>query len=146
MRGAVAVLALVAVSSAGCVSPSRTDDDYRHKAANTAQTVASSLQSARLAVKAAADGRTFGPYLSRVLADVEEDADGAQASFDVVQPPSENADATHLELSGLLSDALDTLRALRVLARRGDLPKLRDAAQSLGDLADKLDAFQDRVT
>jgi hypothetical protein len=146
VRGAAAVLVLVAVTSAGCVSPSRTDDDYRHKAANTAETVASSLQSARLAVKAAADGRTFGPYLSRLLADVEEDADGAQTAFDAVQPPSEHADAIHQELSDLLSDALDTLRALRVIARRSDLAKLREAAQPLGELADKLDEFQDHVT
>jgi NTP pyrophosphatase (non-canonical NTP hydrolase) len=146
VRGVVAAFAVVAVATAGCVSPSRTDDDYRHKAANTAQTVASSLQTARLGVKAAVDGKTFGPYLTRLLAEAEEDAEGAQAAFDAVQPPSEHADAIHDELADLLTDALDTLRGLRIAVRRSDLAKLRETARPLGELADKLDEFQDHVT
>jgi len=146
VRRAAAALLLVAVSGTGCVSPSRTDDDYQHKAANTAETVASSLQSARLAVQAALDGKTFGPYLSRILADVEEDADGAQTAFDAVQPPSERADAIHDRLAELVDESLDTLRALRVTARRGDLDRLRVVARPLGALAEALDKFGERVT
>jgi hypothetical protein len=140
---AAAVAVLVAVTLTGCVSPSRTDDDYEHKAANTAEAVASSVNTARVGVRAAANGKVFGPYLSRLLAEAEEDADAARQAFDSVQPPSDHADGVHDHLDAILTDALDVLRSLRIAVRRSDFAHLPAIADPLAGIADKLDEFED---
>lgn len=142
MRAVAAVLALVVVT--GCASPSRTDRDYRLKAANTAESIVSAVQTARLAVRTAEAGKTFGPFLSQLLSDMESDANGIVATFESVQPPSKAADAVHDHLAALVGDAVDALRSLRVAARRGDRAALRTLADALAPLAEKLTAFEER--
>jgi hypothetical protein len=140
MRRVAAVLAVV-LAAGGCVGPSRTDADYRAKAANTAEAVRSSVGTARLGIDAAGERRVTGPYLTRLLAEAEEDALAAQASFDSVQPPSERADAVHDDLDELLTKALDALRALRIAVRRGDLDHLGDLGAGLAEVDEALERF-----
>lgn len=143
-RAAVALAALgCALLTAGCVSPSRTDDDYRRKAANTAQAVASSVSTVFAGAEAARDGKVFGPYLSRLVAEAEDDALSAQQSFDSVQPPSGRSDDLHDHLDQLLQDALDVLREARLAARRGDLARVAQLRDALSKSADDLDAFEE---
>jgi hypothetical protein len=145
VRAAAALLAATLLT--GCVSPSRTDDDYAHKAANTAEAVASSVNTARLGVKAAREHRITGPYVSRLMAEAEEDAQAATDALDSVQPPSADADALHARLDELTGEALDVLRALRIAVRRGyPATKLDEIAAPLGHLAEELDAFQEHAS
>ncbi|HEU0130927.1 MAG TPA: hypothetical protein VFQ85_08055 [Mycobacteriales bacterium] len=140
---AVAGAALAACLATACVGPSRTDDDYRAKAANTAEAVRSSVGTARLAVRAADEKRAFGPYLTRLLAEAEEDALAAQQAFDSVQPPSERADHVHDDLDDLVTEALDALRELRVTVRRGEYAHLAENAAALAKVSDELAAFEE---
>jgi hypothetical protein len=142
MTGRVPAAALAALLLTGCVSPSRTDDDYAHKAANTAEAVASSVNTAVLAVQAAYDGKVFAPYLSRLLAEAEEDANAAAQTLDSVQPPSRRADLMYAHLSGLVDGATYLLRELRVAVRRGDVAGLRRIAGPLPGIARALRHFE----
>lgn len=142
-RGAtVAGLLAVALGAGGCVSPSRTYDDYQHKAANTAEAVASSVGTVIVGADAAERGNVFGPYLSRLVAEAEEDAQAAQEAFDAVQPPSERADALHDHLDELVQKALDLLREARVAVRRGELARVVGLRAALTESADALSAFE----
>ena len=128
---AAAITALVTLLVTGCVSPSRTDRDYELKAGNSAKAVASSVATALLAVEAADTGKAFGPYLSVLLGGTEEDASSVQSQLDSVQPPSDRADLVHDRLDEQLSDALDVLRELRIMVRRGELDQLKTIAEPL---------------
>ena len=141
MRAAGGALVLVLLS--GCAGPSRTDGDYRAKAANTAEAVVSAVNTARLALDALREDRVPAAYLTRLVAEAEEDALAAQQAFDSVQPPSEAADSVHDHLDELVNDALDALRTLRVGARRGDTATLLAETAPLADVAQRLEDFEE---
>jgi hypothetical protein len=113
----------------------------RVKAGATAETVASAVETARLAVQAGRQDKAFGRYLAQVLADASEDADAAQGTFDAIQPPDGRADELRDHLDELLGQATDTLAELRIAARRGQTAELAEPATPLAGLADRLHQF-----
>lgn len=141
MRAAAALAALLLATA--CVGPSRTDADYRAKAANTAEAIASAVESARFGVDALKRGNVPAAYLSRLVAEAEEDALAAQQSFDVVQPPSDHADAIHDALDEIVADALDSLRAVRIAVRRGQASEAISYGDRLADVAQRLHDFEE---
>jgi hypothetical protein len=124
------------------VSSSRSDLDYRLKAANSAAAVLSAVNSARLGARLATDGKATGPYVSVLIAEAEDDALSVEGQFDSVQPPSAVADDVRAELDQLLAAATDILGDLRIAARRGQLSRLAEIAQPLRAVADDLDRFE----
>lgn len=137
MRRLAAVL-LVLVLGSACVGPSRSDGDFRLKAANTAKAVGSALTTARLAADAAAQGKATANYVSVVLSEAEQDASAAQATFDSYQPPSPAMDKLRGDLDTSLADAVDGLAALRITARRGQLDQLGEISRQLGPVGTTL--------
>jgi hypothetical protein len=133
----VAVMLLVG----GCTGPVRSSPVYESKAGQTAEVVASAVQTALLAVDAAKDGKAYGRYLTQVLVEAEEDAGAAQGTFDGIQPPDDRADELRARLDELLGDATDTLADLRIAARRGRFAELPELARPLPEVAAKLDEF-----
>ena len=133
-------LAIVLLLGA-CTGPVRSTNVDESKAGATAETVASAVETARLAVDAAGQDKAFGRYLAQVLAEAEEDADAAQGTFDAIQPPDGRADELRDHLDELLSRASDTLTELRIAARRGDTAELAGPAAALAELADRLHTF-----
>ena len=124
-----------------CTGPVRSTNVYESKAGATAETVASAVETARLAVDAGSQDKAFGRYLTQVLTEAERDADAAQGTFDAIQPPDGRADELRDELDQLLGPATDTLTELRIAARRGDTAGLAEPAAPLAGLAGKLHAF-----
>jgi hypothetical protein len=124
-----------------CTGPVRSTGVYESKAGATAETVASAVETARLAVQAAQDGDAYGRYLTQLLADAEKDADAAQGTFEGIQPPDRRADQLRDQLDELLGQATDTLTELRTLARRGRFAELAEPAAPLAGLAEELHAF-----
>ena len=114
---------------------------YESKAGATAETVASAVETARLAAQAARDGDAYGRYLTQLLADAEKDADAAQGTFAAIQPPDRRADQLRDQLDELLGQATDTLADLRIAARRGRFTELAELAAPLAGLAEELHAF-----
>jgi len=136
-RSWLAVLLLVGA----CTGPVRSTNVYESKAGQTAEVVASAVETAALAVDAADGGKAYGRYLTQVLAEAEEDADAAQGTFDAIQPPDRRADELRSRLDELLSQATDTLAELRIAARRGRFAELPKLAEPLPEVAEELDDF-----
>jgi hypothetical protein len=136
-RSWVAVLLLVGA----CTGPVRSSEVYESKAGQTAEAVASAVQTAALAVDAARGGKAYGRYLTQVLVDAEEDAGSAQGTFDGIQPPDRRADELRARLDDLLTQATGTLADLRIAARRGRFAELPELARPLPKLAGRLDEF-----
>jgi hypothetical protein len=139
MRRGWAVIVLLALSA--CVAPARTFDSYEAKAASTAESVASAVETARLAVSAAAQGRAFAPYLSVVLAEAERDAAGSRAVFAAIQPPDERSAQLRSQVLDLMGGAEDVLAGLRIAVRWGELDRLPAVAAPLSSLGQRLTAL-----
>ena len=136
------VLAVVCVPHP--VGAARTYGKYEGKATTTAKGAVSDVATVQLMAQTAAHGKALGPYVSVVVSDAEESLSKSQGTFDSIQPPNDQADELQSELDGLLSDALDHVRDVRVAARRGELSSLSDVAQPLDDDNQKLQDFVDR--
>ena len=137
-------LLVLALLLTGCVSPSRTDRDYELKAGNSAKAVASSVATALLGARAAADHKAGAPYLTVLLVNAEKDALAVQSTFDSVQPPSSTADGIKDQVDELLTAATSGLSEMRTLVRRGELAALPGLAQRLRPTLDDLQTFADR--
>ncbi len=124
-----------------CTGPVRSADVYESKAGETAEAVASAVETAGLAVDAAREGKAHGRYLTQVLVEAEEDAGSAQGVFDGIQPPDGRADELRDRLDELLTEATATLAELRIAARRGELAELPELAAPLTEVADQPHAF-----
>jgi hypothetical protein len=125
---------LIAVLSAGCAGPTRTADDYRHKAAQTAREVGSALASGRLAAQQLLIGNATKAYADTIISEAEQDARSAQTSFETRQPP----DASSRDLMKSVTDPVDQaaslLTDLRIAVRADD----HDATDSLQHEVDEL--------
>jgi hypothetical protein len=135
--------ALACVVAAGCAGPSRTDDDYRNKAANTAETMQGLIGTVQLAVDAARHHKVPAPYLSVTLAEADDDASATVGTFDSVQPPSDQADRLRDKLDTLLQNTTSILDDLRIAVRRGDISSLAEIAAPLKGLNDSLQPIVD---
>jgi hypothetical protein len=123
------------------ISPARTADAYRHKAKDTAESVLSSVQVARLAARVGTRGDAFGPYVSVLLSESDTGVAKAQGVFESVQPPDARSDAVRARLDEILARSSDTVSRLRITARRGELDRLERQARPLRHLAEKLRKF-----
>ncbi|WEH38345.1 hypothetical protein [Streptomyces sp. AM 2-1-1] len=130
----------------GCAGSSRTDADFRLKAANTAETAASAVSTARIAVQAAGEGRVSGPYVSVLLGEAESDLLAAQSTFESRQPPGASADTVRERLGALLDEAADTLAEVRVEARRGEVRGLADHTGDLRETVDRLEGLEEELS
>jgi len=139
----VLIVAVALIVGLRPMTPARTRDDYAHKAKDTAESVLSSVQTARLAARVGSDGDAFGPYVSVMLSESEDAAAKAQGSFDRVQPPDRWSDATRSRLGRLLDRSNDALSRLRITARRGELDALARQAEPLRPIAQQLRTFID---
>jgi hypothetical protein len=137
----VTALLVTALLATGCAGPSRTDEDFRRKAANTAAAMVAVVETARVTAGAAGSGRLLAPYVAVTLSNAEDDANGIVATFDSVQPPSAAADALRAGLDAALQPAASTLAGLRIAARRGQLDRLPSLAEPLGELSARLERY-----
>ncbi|MEA2716690.1 MAG: hypothetical protein QOI99_1007 [Actinomycetota bacterium] len=125
----------------GCVGSSRATVDYQRKAVATTELVESSVRTVELAAQAAGDRRAFGPYLSRVVGQAEDDATSALGGFETVQPPADESDDLRTQVEQLASDAIDVLAEARITIRRDDVDGLAALAEPLRDAGDQLEQF-----
>jgi hypothetical protein len=143
-HGLLLVAALAGATAGACTTPvptARSADDYTKKAAHTADTARSAVNTATVAITAAQEDRFFGTTLDVVLGEAEDDASGAEETFRAVQPKGDSADAVRARLVPLLDVAVAHLEATRIAARRDDRPALAREVPELRAAADDLDAF-----
>jgi hypothetical protein len=125
----------------GCVGSAQGEADYQHKAVATTEHVRSSVRTVELAVQTAAQGDDYGPYLSRVISQAEDDASSAANAFDTIQPPGETSDDIRDRVDELTQQALDVLSKARIAIRRGDVDGLVQLSSDLTDAGDQLEQF-----
>ena len=146
-RARLSLLSVLATAliGAGCVShpvgPARTMGKYEGKAATTAKSALSQVETLRLVAGIADRNKATAPYVSAVVSEAEDAIDGLAGTFGSIQPPNEAADGLRSELSELLSAALDHAAAVRIAARRGTLRGLGKEAEPLAGDADALRHF-----
>jgi hypothetical protein len=122
-------------------TPARTFDAYELKAKDTAESVLSSVQTARLVSHAATAGRSFGPYVSVMLSESETAIGEATSTFAGLQPPDDRADGVRDELTRLVGRGEELVSRLRISARRGELSALQGQAKPLARVAAELEQF-----
>ena len=138
---AVSALAVLVSACVQPVGPARTFDSYQHKAKDTAETTLSSVQTGRLGAQTARRDDAFAPYLAVLLSNAEDEASGAQTTFDSVQPPNDRSDNLRDDLDPLLTRAVDALSQARIAARRADFDELAKQARPLARSARALNRF-----
>jgi hypothetical protein len=134
-------IALVLLAATACVAPARSFDAYEGKAADTADSALSAVETGRLAAETAGRDDSFATTLSVVLADAESDASGARSIFESIQPPDTRSDQLRTQLDAILGRAVDGLSRLRITARRGEISALPRVAQPLAAVSHDLEAF-----
>jgi hypothetical protein len=139
------MLMAAVLAMTGCVShpvgPARTYETYEDKAATTAEAALSAISTTMIAAKAGAEAKAWGPYLSILVSEQEDELAGVQGTFASIQPPDERSDALRVQLDALLQTALDHVTDVRVSVRRGRLDELEHIAAPLGDDQLQLRAF-----
>jgi hypothetical protein len=138
---AVAGFLAVAVAT-GCAGPSRTNDDFRHKVANTAETFASCVQTGILTAELLLKHRMPVRYAASTVSEVEDDASSAQTTLDSRQPPSQQSDDLRDKADDVFEQALSGLTDLRVAVRRSAIDELPDLIDQLKQSASDLDDLQ----
>jgi hypothetical protein len=144
VRGLCIAAGILAMLLAACVQPvgpARTFDSYEHKAKHTAETALSSVETGRLAARAARNDDAFPPYLAVLLSDAENEATSAQSTFDSVQPPNDMSDRLRDRLDPLLTRATDALSQARIAARRADFDEIAKQARPLAKSSRELNRF-----
>ena len=139
----VLIVAVALVIGLKPMTPARTRDDFAHKSKDTAESVLSSVQTARLAARVGTRGDAFGPYVSVLLSESDDAVAKAQGSFDRIQPPDAWSDATRARLGRLLDRSNELVSRLRITARRGELGRLERQARPLRPLVVQLETFID---
>jgi hypothetical protein len=76
-----------------------------------------------------------------MLTDAERDVTSGQSAFGSIQPPDRRSDRLRAQLGKVLNDAVDTVSAMRIDARRHDWPSLLRAAGDLPGISARLEPF-----
>ena len=133
------------VSLSGCVTnpvgSARNGGIYAAKAARSAESALSTVESVRLLAEAVSDGKAFGTYASVAVDGQEDSITEIITTFRSIQPPDEASRQLRDELGGLLDDARAHIAAVRIEIRRGRLGSAAAIAVPLAQDAESLDQF-----
>lgn len=140
----VAGIALVAAALAYVSAPPRGLDGYRERAAATAETLGSQVETALLWSATYGEGKATEAATLVGLEEAEEDADTAAAQFEAYEPPSGGLPyrSDLAALSGAVTDALAQLRIAAQQERWSELPRL---SAPLPGLSSRLGRYEERA-
>lgn len=143
--GAGVVWLCIALVVSGCISPARTNEQYRAKARIAVQQAAGEVATAAKAVDLQLQRRTFSAYTDEVVTSSETALGGVDDSFGSVQPPDPSSDGIRDAVSSLLSDAQAAAAHARIAVRRGDTAGMRAALDELGTVAEDLSDAEEQL-
>lgn len=142
--GAFAAILAVAASLWYVTAPPKGLDGYRARAAYTAGTLRSQVQSARLTADAVTDDKL--PHAAALVGfeEAESDAASAASGFETFEPPV-GAGRVGARFVSLASETTDALAALRISAQQERWDRIRSLAEPLPGLAARLDDLIGRL-
>ncbi len=143
MRVRLVVMTACALLCTSCVLPARSFGAYEEKAATTAESVLSAVETTRLALKAALEDKALGAYTTIMFDEAEEAASGATSTLISIQPPDDRSRRLLDEIEPVLNDAVDAITALRVAARGGESDEFRMWLEPLAKASADLNEFVD---
>ncbi len=118
-------------------APPRSADAYRERAAQTAETLRSQVQTARIWVRSTEDGEVTHEAATVGLRETEADANKAGSKFEGYDPPAGLVDL-RARVSSLATDVTDALSTLRIATAHEEWSELPRLAEPLEDLAERL--------
>lgn len=124
------------------MAPARSFAAYEGKAASTAASALSDVRTAILVARVVERNGVFAPQVSVALGEADTGVTSAAGTFSSIQPPDAASDQLRSQLLDLLRRAQDGLSAMRIAARRGDLPTVVGLAGALGPIGDALERFE----
>lgn len=144
--GVVLTAALLLLVGTACAPRSPAPDSWRDDARRATSDVHAALQSVRVALEQAGEGRVLDRYLRTVAVDAEEQAGNAASFLSALQPPPSER-RRHTEVSTSLDDASSLLADVRIAVVAGHreqylalLPDVKQAANGLEGLETSLRA------
>lgn len=143
---AVALLAVLVVATSlwFVTRPPRGAEDYRERAAETAESLRSHVQSTRLWVGTLARDRALRPSAEVAFREAEDDATANASAFAGYAVPPGGLGARS-ELMALASDVTDALAAVRIAAQADRWSRLPSTAEPLATLSRRLKDFADKA-
>ncbi|MFI5534000.1 hypothetical protein ACIA8O_36225 [Kitasatospora sp. NPDC051853] len=139
--GAALVAAVLLAGPAACAGSSRTDDDYRHKAAHTLGSAVAAARTITTGVDGAAAGDLTSAFTSVLVREADEDLTAAADSFRSRQPPSVEADELRSQVDELLHQAERQAAELRIATQRGESAPTAELAAT----ADRMEQEQEAL-
>jgi hypothetical protein len=140
LAGAIAAVAAIAY----VVAPPKGLDDYRQRAAASAKTLDSQVQTADLWSEVADQGRATTQATLVGLEEAHEDATSAASEFEGFNAPA-GAAALRSRFVTLAAEAIAALDDLHAAARQGHWDDLPGLSARLPALSDQLVRFEERA-
>lgn len=139
-----ACIAVVAAALAYVLAPPKGLDGYRERAAATAETLGSQVETALLWSRTYRAGKATPAATLVGFEEAEEDADAAAAEFEGYEP-ADGGTAYRRELTLLASEVADALSQLRIAAQQERWGELGDLSAPLPGISTKLSRFEERA-
>jgi hypothetical protein len=140
LRGHAGALLLLYTLS-GCIAPAFTAEQYRHKASEATDQVASALALIEQAVTEAARHRLYLPPVEVAVGDASEAVESVTGAMASVKPPDDASEALREKVLEPMERAEQAASSARIALQRGHLEDAEKAAGEAGPLADELEAL-----
>jgi len=138
------VILLIASAIAYVTAPPKGSDGYRERAAATAETLVSQLETARLWAENETEGRALPTTALVGFEEAEEDAEAAASQFESYEPPDGVANLRD-SLVALAAATTAALARLRIAAQQERWEEMTALSRPLPKLSAKLAAFEERA-
>lgn len=142
--GAFGAIAVVAAALWYVTAPPKGVDGYRERAAATAETLVSQLETARLWAESEEEGKALRTTVLVGFEETEEDAEAAATRFEGYEPP-DGVGNLREELTNLATEATEALAALRIAAQQERWEDVRELSRPLPGLSERLGALEERA-
>jgi hypothetical protein len=141
---AVAGVAVLVASLWWLQEPPRSEPAYADRAADTAATLRSQVETARIWAETVADGRTLLTSAAIGLEEADADAATALSDFEELDPPS-GATGLRAAVGAAGGEAVDLLATVRIAAQHGDWSAVTARRDSLARMGDRMHALERRA-
>lgn len=141
---ATTTIAVLLLSTAGCVSPALNVDHYRQQASESITASQSELQTTGIVLESMLADRIFESTADEVVSASESALSSVVASFGAVQPPAASGGVERSTMR-YLGAAEDAVRQARIAVRRSDVTAMRLALERVKRVLDRANAISEQL-